>query len=131
MTRTVRLGIALATCALIAAIPTVAAAPASGPTATASRACGLGDKERRTFPPATYVNSISVRNVSCRKGKRVTRAFHACRRSHGGANGRCPNRVQRFRCRETRSGVPGVQYNGRVVCRRGGKKVVSTYTQNV
>ena len=131
MTRTLRLGIALAATALIAAIPAVASA--DGPSASASRNCPLSAKQQRNgFPPASYVTSIRVFNTSCRKGKRVIRAYHRCRASHGGANGRCPNRVLRFRCREgDRESVPGVQYSAKVVCRRGARKIVSTYTQNV
>jgi hypothetical protein len=70
--------------------------------------------------------------LSCFKGKQIIRAFHKCRLNHGGPAGRCPNRILRYRCAEgQRSGVPGVQFNGRVACRRGEKKVVSTYTQNL
>ena len=129
MSRTIRLFIALAATALIAAIP--ASATADGPTADASRNCSLAGQSR-DFPPASYVTSLRVFNTTCRKGKRVIRAYHRCRQANGGRNGRCPNRVLRFRCREgARQSVPGVQYNARVVCRRGARKIVSTYTQNV
>jgi hypothetical protein len=133
MTRTLRLCLALAATALVFAIPSGATATADGPTASASRNCRLHGNEGQTdYPPASYVTSIRVFNTTCRKGKSVTKAYHRCRRAHGGANGRCPNRVQRFRCREgARESVPGVQYSARVVCRRGSHKIVSTYTQNV
>ena len=66
------------------------------------------------------------------KGKDVIRVYHHCRAQHGGANGRCPNRVLHYRCHEgDRQKVPGVQYDATVVCRRGGNKIVSTYTQNI
>lgn len=130
MTRKLRLAAALA----IAALTMGAAATTSSagePTASASRACSVAG-DQRDFPPASYVTSIRVRNTTCRKGKKVTRAYHRCRKAHGGANGRCPNRVLRFRCSEgEREVVPGIQYNAKVTCRRGARKIVSTYTQNV
>ena len=131
MSRTIRLGILLAAIGLIAAIP--ATASADGPSASASRNCPMSaDQQQNGFPPASYVTSIRVFNTSCRKGKSVIRAYHKCRQAHGGRNGRCPNRVQRFRCREgARQSVPGVQYSAKVVCRRGARRIVSTYTQNV
>ena len=131
MSRTIRLVTALAATALIVAIP--ATASADGPSASASRNCPLSaDQQRNGFPPASYVTSIRVFNTSCRKGKSVIRGYHKCRKAHGGANGRCPNRVLRFRCSEgARESVPGVQYSAKVTCRRGARKIVSTYTQNV
>ena len=129
MSRTIRITLALAATALIAAIP--ATASADGPSANASRACNIAGQQR-DFPPASYVTSLRVFNTSCRKGKAVIRGYHRCRRANGGANGRCRNRVLRFRCSEgPREAVPGVQYNAKVTCRRGGRKIVSTYTQNV
>jgi hypothetical protein len=131
MSRTIRLGFVLAAIGLIAAIPAIASA--DGPSASASRNCPMSfDQQQNGFPPASYVTSIRVFNTSCRKGKSVIRAYHRCRKAHGGRNGRCPNRVQRFRCREgARQSVPGVQYSAKVTCRRGARKIVSTYTQNV
>ena len=131
MSRTIRLGLVLAAIGLFAAIP--ATASADGPSASASRNCSLpGNSGQTDYPPASYVTSIRVFNTTCRKGKAVIRAYHRCRQANGGRNGRCPHRVLRFRCREgARQSVPGVQYSTRVTCRRGGRKIVSTYTQNV
>ncbi len=114
-------------------VTTAGAEQGSGPAmATASaRGCNVvGDSTG--FPPASYVTSLTVRHVSCSKGKRITRAYHRCRKAHGGAGGHCPIRVQKFRCREgKRLAVPGVQYNATVNCKRGKKRVTSTYTQNI
>ena len=129
MPRTVRLLLALTATVLVTAIP--ATATADGPSAGASRACSLKGQQR-DFPPASYVTSLRVFNTSCRKGKSVIRGYHKCRKANGGANGRCRNRVLRFRCTEgARQAVPGVQYNAKVTCKRGARKIVSTYTQNV
>ena len=131
MSRTIRLGLVLGAIGLFAAIPAISSA--DGPSASASRNCPMSaDQQQNGFPPASYVTSLRVFNTSCRKGKSVIRAYHRCRANHGGRNGRCPNRVQRFRCREgARQSVPGVQYSAKVTCRRGGRRIVSTYTQNV
>src|SRR4051794_41623740 len=51
---------------------------------------------------ATYVTSLSATNVSCVKAKRVVKAFNACRKAHGGADGTCTSSVQSFRCAEKR-----------------------------
>ena len=130
MSRSLRLGFALAAIAAIFVIPTLATA--EGPTAQTSRSCDPRNIEQaQSYPPASYVQTIRT-NISCRKAKSVIRAYHRCRGRHGGRNGRCPNRVQRFRCREgARQAVPGVQYNAKVTCRRGGRRIVSRYTQNV
>lgn len=115
--------------ALFAALPAVAAA--DGPTAEASRNCPMSQNQQQSFPPAAYVTSLRVFNTTCRKGKRVVRAYHRCRKANGGRNGRC-GRALRFRCREgNRNTVPNVAYYSRVVCRRGGRKVVHTYQQNI
>ena len=98
-------------------------ATAEAPTATASKTCKVGDS--RSYG-TTYVLSIRARNVSCRKARRVVRAFHACR---PGKAGRCRHRVLRFRCRESRFNSTSTQYDSRVTCRRGGKRVKHTYTQ--
>ncbi|MEA2468776.1 MAG: hypothetical protein QOJ57_2902, partial [Thermoleophilaceae bacterium] len=64
--------------------------------------------------------------TSCATGKAVVRAFHKCRK---GPRGRCHRRVKGFKCTEHRSGI-AVQFNSRVTCKRGGKVVKHTYTQN-
>ena len=58
------------------------------------------------------------------------RAFHACRKAHGGLKGRCPARtkVRGYRCRENRSAIK-TQFSSKVTCRRGTRRVVTTYTQ--
>jgi hypothetical protein len=131
MNRKLRLIASLAIAAMTMGAAAVATSSADEPTANASRACSV-DGEQRDFPPASYVTSIKVRNTTCAKGKKVTRAYHRCRKNNGGANGRCNQRVLKFNCDEgDRSGVPGLQYNATVVCRRGERKITSTYTQNV
>jgi len=100
-----------------------ASAPAldEDPTATASKACSVGDS--RSYG-TTYVLSIRARNVGCRKARKRVRAFHDCRQ---GARGRCPN-LGAWNCSENREFGAG-SFNSKVRCRKGGKRVKHTYTQ--
>jgi hypothetical protein len=93
------------------------------------RGCDISGHE--TDLGASYVTSLNVKNTSCGKGEKVVKAFNKCRHHNGGANGKCHSSVKGFNCNEgKRSGVPGVQYNAKVNCKNGGKKVVFNYTQN-
>jgi hypothetical protein len=78
---------------------------------------------------ASYVTSLKVRNTSCRKGEKVVKAFHSCRKNNGGSDGRCNSAVEGFKCDEGKRESTPAQYNAKVVCTKGGKKVVHTYTQ--
>jgi hypothetical protein len=114
--------------ALIAAlvlIPAAGAASGSSPDAHAARKCSISGQER-SFG-TTYVTSLSVRRTKCSTGKSVVRAFHACRK---GPRGRCHRRVNGYRCSENRFDSISVQFSSRVTCKRGGKRVRHTYTQN-
>lgn len=86
---------------------------------------------RQTQMGASYVTSVKAKRTSCRKAVRVVKAFHSCRKRSGGADGRCKGRVKGFKCSERREGVPNIQYNAKVKCKKGAKRVWSTYTQNV
>jgi hypothetical protein len=100
------------------------------PTGSASAgSCSIHNQER-SFGP-TYVTSLRVVGTSCKRGKEVVRAFHACRRAHGGIKtGRCPYRVSvlGYHCREKRGSIP-TETTGKVTCRRGKATVIHTYTQ--
>jgi hypothetical protein len=88
----------------------------------ASKACKVGDS--RSYG-TTYVLSISVRGTTCRAGRRLIRAFHACR---PGKSGHCA-RVSGYNCSESRFDKIKTQYSSRVTCRNGSKVVKHTYTQ--
>jgi len=115
----IRTALALAAASLALLAPTAADA---APTAQASKACSTGDGEGFG---TTYVLSIKASGVSCRKAKRVVKAFHACR---PGKSGRC-SRVDGWSCSENRFNRSNTQYSSRVTCRKGGKVVKHTYTQ--
>ena len=68
--------------------------------------------------------------MSCGKAKDVIRAFHACRRDNGGADGRCSKKVSGgFKCNEGTRNEGATQYFASVSCRKGGKRVKFNYTQ--
>ncbi len=124
MFRSPRLAVLIAAAALlVAAAPASAPATSDGPTATASKECGVGDG--RGFGP-TYVIWIRARNVSCRKAKERVRAFHDCR---PGASGHCPN-LGAWNCSENRGPSTSYTYYSTAKCTKGGKRVRHRYQQN-
>jgi hypothetical protein len=106
---------------LLVVLATVTALLAVAPAASA-RGCRVGDKQSYN---TTYVLSIKVSGTSCRKARRLIRAYHRCR---PGRKGRC-RRVKGYSCSERRFNKSATSYDSRVTCRRGGKKVKHTYTQ--
>jgi hypothetical protein len=83
--------------------------------------------------PITENNSgFLVRGVLCSKGKKVIRAFHACRYKNG-KKGRCTTKVLGYKCTEKRpaSGNNGTEFNATVTCTSGSKKIVHAYQQNL
>jgi hypothetical protein len=92
------------------------------PAAHAARAC-----TPPKYPGLGYFTSLEVTHVTCATGKKVTLAHYRCRTKHGRA-GRCP-RVLHYRCTERRNAIP-TEYNARVTCKRGTRKVVYTYQQH-
>ena len=90
--------------------------------------CNISGKQ--TSLGASYVTSLKVTGVTCAKGEKTIKAYHACRKDNGGAV--CSNPGKGFSCKEgKRAGVPDVQYSATVKCRKGQKRVKSTYTQNI
>ncbi|MCW2992373.1 MAG: hypothetical protein JWM73_2967, partial [Solirubrobacterales bacterium] len=77
----------------------------------------------------TYVPKLWVAGTSCANGKTVVRAFHKCRKAHGGITGRCPVKVLGYRCKETRTTGPQ-QISSKVVCSNGSRRVGHYYNQN-
>ncbi len=105
----------------LAALLALASSSAAAPVATASKSCGVGDS--RSYG-TTYVISINVSGTSCRAGRRLIRAYHACR---PGKSGKCPS-VKGYSCSERRTKA-ATQYDSRVTCRKGDKTVKHVYTQ--
>lgn len=109
-----------------AAVPVVggvATAGAAQPTATAAKSCGSLPK----YPGVGYFTSLKVYGLSCSSGKKVMMAHYRCRVKHGKA-GKCSS-VSGYRCSEKRITGP-TEYDSRVTCKKGSKKVVYTYQQD-
>ena len=122
---------ALPLCLVVLLAP--AATAGAAPTAQMAKKCSLtsaqqGGSKPSTLGPTYVFPPITARNVSCGKAKRLVKAFHSCRYNRGGRDGRCPS-VNGYSCSENR--VSGTtQYDSKATCRKGGKKVTHTYTQN-
>jgi len=113
----------LASLSLLAAIPAHAS---GGPEAVASKSCSLAGKTRSLGP--TYTTSLSVRKTSCLNGRKLVKAYYNCRVDNGGKKGRCGG-VSGYSCSETRFNVIKTQFDARVSCKKGSKRVKHTYTQ--
>jgi len=107
-----------AAAALCAAAMALCTAPAS------ARTCDVGDAGSYG---TTSVTGITVRGITCAKGKRLVRAFHRCR---PGKSGRCA-RVDGYRCSDSRYGFTEESYDADVLCKRGRRHVSHTYTQSL
>jgi hypothetical protein len=107
---------------LSALVVAAAAAPAH-----AATTCDVSKDGRKLG--ATYVTALSATKLSCAAAKKDVKAYHACRRSHGGAAGRCTKRVKGFACAETRKAIP-TEFSAKVRCSAsGGRKLTFAYTQ--
>ena len=122
MSRFSRLAV-LATAAafLVAATPASAPAAGDGPTATAARACSVGDSQSYG---TTYVLWIRARHIGCRGARRLVRRFHECRQ---GPRGHCPSPGD-WSCTENRDSGVGSFYST-VRCAKGAKRVRHRYNQ--
>jgi len=105
--------------ALLALGLALAAAPAAS-----AKACSPPK-----YPGNGYFTSLSVKNTTCSTGRKLALAYYRCRTENGKA-GRCKRRVMRYRCTETRTKI-ATEINGRVTCKRGTKRIVHTYQQNL
>lgn len=116
--------------AVAAAVGALAILPAgvqaAGPEAVAAKACSLAGKTRSLGP--TYTTSLSVKRVSCAKGRSLVTAYYNCRKRNGGKKGRCSG-VSGYSCSERRYNVIKTQFDAKATCKKGRKKVVHTYTQ--
>ena len=129
MSSTLKIAITSAAAALIATAALAAPGAGAKSQASASKGCSV---ETRAYGHNMYTTSLAVRNTSCRTGRKVIKGYTKCRYKHGGLNGRCPNRVQKYKCGEgKRTVAPHIQYSVKVSCKRGSRKVKFSYTQQV
>ena len=117
--------------ALITAAALIAPTAGAAPAANASSSCNISGHQR-DYGHNMYLDALSTHSASCRTGRKVVKGYTKCRYKHGGLNGRCPNKVKRYRCGEgKRTVAPHIQYSVNVSCRHGSHKVKFTYTQQV
>jgi hypothetical protein len=125
----IRPGRLLAAVVLLASLAAVVAAiGAPSAQSASSTRCTLSSKER--YPHVTkptYNLSLKVRGTSCATGKRVVKAYHACRSVNGV---RCTKKVLRsWRCTGKKTASIATQFDGSVTCTYGSRRVDSTFQQ--
>lgn len=117
--------------ALTTAVMAVAAmagpAPAATPQAVAAGACKTPADGHGWGP--TYVTSLSVAGATCAQGAALVKAYYACRIHHGGKKGTCKSAVLGFHCTEKRGDAIPTQFDAKVTCTKGAKRIDHTYTQ--
>jgi hypothetical protein len=106
------------------AAPTLLPAP---PAVAATHAATCRKLPR--YPGVGYYTSLKVTHVSCTTGVRIMRAHYRCR-TRTRTSGTCRT-VPRYhyRCTERRV-MSSIEYDARVTCRRGSRRVVYTYQQD-
>lgn len=135
---TSRSRLTVATAGMIAALAATLGISVTGTNASAGdadrvqlRSCSLTLEQARSFGPG-YVFNVDVKGTSCRKGKKVVRGFHKCRKENGGKRGRCKSKVQGFKCSEKRfDQIKRVSFKSNMTCKRGGASVKSQYSENL
>jgi hypothetical protein len=127
---TPRIALLLSIFAVGAATVFGGSAAAHSPTAHTAAAlpCSIAGKERKFG--VSYQTALSVKGTTCKAGIKTMKAYHACRKLNGVA-GTCSTPVNGFTCTEQRQAVPKVQYTASVKCKKGGKRVLGSYTQNL
>lgn len=103
--------------------------------AASTKTCKHQNTKYPQSNPGGYFTSVKVTGVSCSTGARLMVAYYKCRRKNGqGIQGRCKqSKVNGMRCSESRpsSGRTPSEFNAKVTCKSGSKKVVHTYQQNL
>jgi hypothetical protein len=92
------------------------------PVASASTSC-----KPPHYPGSGYFTSLSVRRLSCRQGDAIVDSHYTCR-TRSGVKGHC-HTVRGYRCKEHRVSIP-TEFQARVTCTKGRRRVVYTYQQN-
>lgn len=129
----------IALSALATALLASAKAPLGGVAQAAERACSLNYNSYPRYPVKNgkggYFTSLRVTNTSCKDGKDQMLAWYKCRIAKG-VQGKCTrSTVRNYRCTERRGsvqvGAGDDVFSARVTCKKGTKKIVHTYDQEV
>lgn len=111
---------------IILATTLAAIAVAAGAGASAAQASTCTPPKYRG---SGYFTSLTATHVSCRTATKLVRAYYSCRIKKG-KTGRCTTKILGYSCKETRRSIP-TELNSRVTCKRGARRVVHTYQQNL
>jgi hypothetical protein len=105
---------------LAGAVPLAAsstAATATTYTAKAAASCS----GQSTGKKGAYLNKLTVSGLSCKSGKKVMLDHDKCRVAHG-VKGKC-TKVDGYKCTEGKRSDSGDQFDVKVTCKKGSKKV--------
>lgn len=108
---------------LLAAIALVAFAGVGTATAKGCKSAG--------YPGEGYFNDLRVKGTSCKAGRTVQKHHYSCRVNNGGKDGRCNKKVDGYSCSEKRGERTSVEYNARVTCKKGDRRISWQYQQNL
>ena len=100
------------------------------PSVAATKACSTPKYPNTN--PGGYFTSLQVNGVTCKTGRSVALAHYRCRVKKG-RKGRCTSKVRKYSCSESRpaDSQSEEQLNAKVTCKRGAKKIVFSYQQNL
>jgi hypothetical protein len=124
---------------LAAALFAGAQAPFGAVAHAAEKGCTLDYNKYPRYPvkrgKGGYFTSLRVTKTSCKDGKDQMLAWYKCRVAKG-LQGKCTkSKVRGYRCTEKRgavqNGVGDDVFSARVTCKKGSKKIVHTYDQEV
>jgi hypothetical protein len=111
---------------LVLVLGAACAVPLAGAAPAAAATCGT--KYTKGYPGQGYFTSLKVTAISCSGGRSVMLGHHRCRTKKG-IKGRCA-RFNGWKCSEVRPQAIATEYNARVTCKKGSRKVVYTYQQD-
>jgi hypothetical protein len=115
--------LALIAVVALSVVAGMTASAGASPTAQASKNCPVSSHLKKYGP--TYTYTLAVYKTTCSTGKKVIKGWDNCRRRNGGYGKGCSS-TSGLRCSEHRSnklGSPQPQYQTKVSCSRGGKRV--------
>ena len=109
-------------CALT--VTAIAALPAGASAGASKSGCSLSQAEQGDALGSSYTYSLSARNVSCDRAKRLLIKVNDCRHEHGGRDGSCPG-VKGYSCNQKEGDSSPDIYQAKVKCTKGSKKFVA------
>ena len=119
-----------ATVALVALSLGAGSAAAAGPTATAAlKTCSSPNSPKYPSSKGGYFTKLIVDGLSCADGKKVMMAHARCRLDNG-LKGKCPS-VKSYTCTQRAGEVSSTEYNARVTCKKGNRRVQYFFQQNL